>query len=114
VSIGGARRPMSASTPRANAVSVAIGIPHPPDPAPPARTAAKTRAGTSMPPAAANTGSIAARRVRSSPTASSRFTSSPITRKNRVMRPSFTTCRRSCSKVQPPICIRICVLHSSS
>ena len=55
----GTRVPNAASTPMANAISVAIGTPHPEAPAPPALITPYTAAGTNIPPAAAATGSHA-------------------------------------------------------
>ena len=89
------RRDGRASAPSANATSVAIGMPQPRAPSPPPMTARKIRAGSTMPPSAANAGSSAARRFESSPTTSSRLTSRPTTRKKIVMRPSLTTSTRS-------------------
>ena len=74
---GGQRSPSSATTPSTNAMSVAITIPQPPAPGPPMFRAAYTSAGTAMPASAASTGIAAARRSRSSPSASSRLISRP-------------------------------------
>ena len=73
-----------------------MGIPQPfaagVDPA----MARNIAAGRSMPPIAAANGTTAARRSDSSPMASSRFTSRPISRKKMVIRPSFTTADSGC------------------
>src|SRR5512132_1384144 len=82
-------------TPRANAMSVGIAIPHPRSADEPAVRAMYARAGTSMPPTAATSGRMAARRSLSSPAISSRLISSPTTRKKKVMRPSRIPPRRS-------------------
>ena len=55
--------PRSATTPSANAMSVAIGIPHPSRPSPPALNAKKIAAGTIIPPSAAIAGSATALRI---------------------------------------------------
>ena len=56
--------PSRASTPRAKAMSVAIGMPQPAAPAPPALTRpGSSAAGTTMPPSAAKAGSAASRAV---------------------------------------------------
>ncbi len=88
----GTRRPSIATTPSANAMSVAIGMPQPSASAPPPTTRTNSSAGTTMPPTAATRGRIAARRSANSPVTSSRLTSRPMTRKNRAMSPSLTTC----------------------
>ena len=76
-------------------MSVAMGIPHPSTPAPPAFTARKITAGTIMPPRAAMPGSTAADRSRSSPATSSRLISRPTTKKKMAIRPSLTQWTRS-------------------
>src|SRR5581483_5224101 len=63
----GAPRPTIARTPSANAMSVAIGIPHPRAASPDLTTARNSSAGTTMPPTAAMIGNAAVRRSRSSP-----------------------------------------------
>jgi hypothetical protein len=93
--VAGARRAATVSTPRAKAMSVAIGIPHPRAPSPPTFTRRYRPAGTTIPPTAASTGRAAARGSRSSPIVNSRLISRPTTRKNRVISPSFTAPRRS-------------------
>ena len=52
--------------------------------------AKNTSAGTTMPPTAAKSGKLAARRSMSSPSVSSRFTSRPTTKKKIAISPSFT------------------------
>ena len=76
-------------------MSVAIGIAHPPAPDVPALKAVYTRAGTIIPPSAAATGSVTARRSRSSPVTISRLISRPTTKKNTAIRPSSTRARQS-------------------
>ena len=89
------RSPSSASTPTANAMSVAAGIAHPRAPSPPAVSSTKIAIGSTTPPTAAIAGSAAARRSRSSPATSSRLISSPTTRKNTAISPSLTQWCRS-------------------
>ena len=67
---------MSASAPRTNAMSVAMTMPQPCAPSPPALMATYSSAGTTIPPRAASAGTAAARRSRSSPSASSQRISS--------------------------------------
>jgi hypothetical protein len=86
----GTDRLTSAITLSAKAMSVAMGIPQPRDASPGGFTARNSAAGMSMPPTAARTGSAAARGSRSSPTVSSRLISRPTTKKNNVIKPSFT------------------------
>ena len=79
----GSRRPNTARTASANAISVAIGIPHPVK-SPrsiDALTPTKISAGTTMPPIAAAAGTTACDALLSEPTTSSRFNSSPTTKK---------------------------------
>ena len=57
--LAGTRGPSSASTPTANAMSVAIGIAQPSSPSPPTLMATNRSAGTTMPPTAATAGSAA-------------------------------------------------------
>ena len=95
--LGGANRLASVNAPSANAMSVAIGMPQPRALSPPA-IARYSSAGTTMPPIAASTGRIAARSWRSSPVTSSRLISSPTTRKNNAISPSFTQNFRSSSR----------------
>ena len=91
--------PRTASTARANAMSVAVGMAQPastwPDPPPrlPA-TAKNTRAGTTTPQAAAATGSAALAGSRRSPTTSSCLSSSPATKKKTASSPSEAHCPR--------------------
>ena len=86
----GTRRPSSETTPTAKAMSVAIGIPQPVEAAPDRLNARKMRAGTTMPPRAAATGSMAARGRRSSPVTISLLISRPTTKKKTAIRTSFT------------------------
>ncbi len=73
----------------AKAMSVAVGIAHPCIAAESPRfQAAKTAAGTSIPPTAATTGSAARRTSRRSPATNSRLSSSPATKKKIASRPS--------------------------
>ncbi len=76
--------------PMANAMSVAIGMPHPSAPTPPALKATKINAGTIMPPSAAIAGSAAARGLASSPLTSSFLISSPTTKKKTTIKASLT------------------------
>ena len=110
----GTREPRSATTPRANAMSVAIGIPHPLTPSPPALNATKISAGTIMPPSAAIAGSATARRSRSSPVTSSRLISMPTTKKNTAINKSLTTWARSWSNTYDPSSNRTVVCHNVS
>jgi hypothetical protein len=84
------RSPSRASTPTANAMSVAAGMAQPEASSLPAVTARKIPAGSTTPPIAAIAGSAAALRSRSSPVTSSRLISRPTTKKNSAMRPSLT------------------------
>ena len=74
----------------------------------------RSSTGSTIPPTAANAGSSAAWRVESSPTASSRFTSSPTTRKKIVIRPSLTTCWRFSTSENEPTRSVTSVLQKSS
>ena len=89
---GGTREPSSASAPSENAMSVAVGTAQPRGASPPRihASARKMPAGTTTPPAAANTGSEAARQVRSCPSTISRLISSPTSRKKIGISSSFT------------------------
>ena len=99
----GTREPSRASTPSAKAVSVATGMPQPRAPSPPAFSARKMAAGTSMPPTAASAGTPALRRPRSSPVVSSRLISRPTTKKNSAMSPSLIQWRRLSVTATSPI-----------
>ncbi len=89
----GTRAPSNASTPTANAMSVAMGIAQPSSPLPlPTLMATNRSAGTTIPPTAATAGRAARLRSRSSPVTSSRLISSPTTKKKMVMSASFTQC----------------------
>ena len=100
----GRPEPAMASTPSAKAMSVATGIAHaPPSAASPPETRYRHEGGQTMPPAAANTGSAAARMPASSPTVSSRLTSIPATKKKTASRPSATqspSVRSRCSALR--------------
>ncbi len=64
----GTRSPSRASTPTAKAMSVAIGMPQPRAPSPPALKARKSAAGRTMPPSAAMAGRATSRDSESWPT----------------------------------------------
>ena len=83
------RGPSTAMQPTTNAMSVAMGIPQPRCAGEPNCSARYTPAGTSIPPMAATSGRAARCGSRSSPSTSSRFTSSPTTKKNSAIRPSL-------------------------
>lgn len=70
-------------------MSVAIGIPQPRSPAPPALSVRYSSAGTSMPPIAPAIANPALRGEDSSPTSSSRLISRPTSRKNSTINPSL-------------------------
>ena len=110
----GQRGPSRASAPSTNAMSVAIAIPQPRAPSPPALTSRKISAGRIIPPSAASTGTRTVRRSRSSPTVTSRVTSRPTTRKNSAISPSSTQCRRSMVSSAEPTRIPASVAHSRS
>ncbi len=84
--------PMTASTARAKAMSVAVGMAQPrsASPSPPKRvtTPTKTTAGTATPQNAATTGTAALAGERRSPTRNSRLSSRPATKKKIARRPS--------------------------
>ena len=89
----GSDDPITASTARAKAMSVAVGMAQPRVASPSApisvTVARKTSAGTMTPPTAATTGTTAlAGGVRRSPTRNSRLSSSPATKKKIARRPS--------------------------
>src|SRR6185437_1620197 len=109
----GARLPSNASTPSANAISVAIGMPQPWAPRPPKFHAVKMSAGTSIPPNAAATGNIALRGDASSPLSSSRLISSPTTKKKTAMSASLTNCSRSIRSAMRANSNEKCRAHSS-
>ena len=97
----GQRGPTSASTPSITAVSVEIAMPH-------ALAAGAARveeqehqAGHDEPAErSGSAGAVSARTPRSSPSVVSREISRPTLRKNSTIRPSFTQCRRSRSKLR--------------
>ena len=86
----GARVRNRESTPRLNAMSVAIGMPQPLDASPPELNAKYMSAGTIIPPNAAKMGRAARLTERSSPTMTARFISRPTTKKKTAIRPSST------------------------
>ncbi len=90
--LAGTRVLSNARTPIANAVSVAIGTPHPPE-ACGGHSAAKTAAGTSIPPNAVTASKRARRGSCRSPARNSRLISSPSKKKNSAIRPSLIQCR---------------------
>lgn len=85
----GSRAPSTAMQPTTNAMSVAMGMPQPRAAGSPHWSARYRPAGTTMPPSAAATGRAARRASRSSPMTSSRFTSSPTTKKKTAINPSL-------------------------
>ena len=90
LSIGGIREPSSATTPTANAMSVAIGMPQPDAASPDGLSMKYSSAGATIPPIAAIAGSVAARTLARYPVTSSRLISRPTTKKNNAMSASFT------------------------
>jgi hypothetical protein len=110
----GTRLPSSVRIPTANAISVAIGIAQPAEPARPTLRLAKITAGTSMPPSAAASGSAALRKVASSPSKISRRISRPTTRKNTVIAPSLIQKCSECSACHGPMRPPIGVCHRPS
>ena len=99
----GTRPRSSVSTPTQKAMSVAMGMPHPGAPGPPALKARNRAAGTTIPPTAATAGSAACGKVRSSPWTSSPLISIPTTKKNSVIRPSITSWSSEKRATTPPI-----------
>jgi hypothetical protein len=93
---------ITASTARANAMSVAVGIAHPANAPPPVSRLTRTKitAGTIIPPTAAATGSAARRGSRRSPGTNSRLSSRPATKKNIASRPSAAQAPSVRSQVQ--------------
>ena len=81
--------PSRVRIPKANAMSVAMGIPQPIIVFSCWFSVIYINAGITIPPMAAQNGSIASFISLSSPTMSSRFISKPMTRKNKVIKPSF-------------------------
>ena len=98
----GTRLPSSDRTPRAKAISVAIGIAQPCI-APPLLNRAYTHAGTTTPPTAASMGSRAWRGRRSSPTVISYFSSIPTSRKKIAIKKSFTKSSTDIDAVKEPM-----------
>ena len=87
----GSRFATRARPARAKAMSVAVGTGQPlGDPASPWLTARYVRAGTIIPPAAANRGRASRRGLDSSPRSTSNLISRPTTRKNTAISPSLT------------------------
>ncbi len=82
--------PKSETTPIANAISVAIGIPHPSDASPDELKAKNITAGTTIPPIAAINGNKASRNFFKCPVTISRLISRPTTKKKRTINTSFT------------------------
>ncbi len=105
------RLPSSARMPNVKAMSVAMGMPQPRWPMPPAFTSRYSAAGNSIPPTAASTGSAAFRRDASSPTMISRFTSRPMTKKNIAIRPSLIQCSAVSDRTNSPTLIAIGSSH---
>lgn len=85
----GIRLPKRYKTPKANAMSVAIGMPQPGADSAPLFNTNYIKAGTTIPPKAAAIGNIALRGFDNSPPTISRFNSNPTTKKNRAIKPSF-------------------------
>ena len=110
----GTREPSSASTPSANAMSVAIGMPQPELPRPPPTMSAKMAAGRMAPPAAATMGSVAFLTVLSSPTSSSRLISTPTTRKKMAIRPSLIHSSSGLVSTDSPMPTVMGVCHRST
>jgi hypothetical protein len=100
--LGGQREPSSARQPTTKAMSVAIGMPQPRAAAVPVVIAMKIAAGTTIPPIAATAGNAARLGSLSSPTASSRFTSRPTTKKKTAISPSLTQWRSECFTTTSP------------
>ncbi len=94
-----------------NAMSVAIGMPHPAAPGPPRLNPRKIAAGTTMPPAAAIAGRSAWGSVLSSPWTSSCLISIPTTKKKSAMSPSFTSPSSENRATAPPAPIVIGVAN---
>ena len=113
-SAAGTPRPMSESTPTAKAMSVAVGMAQPWRVAGSVLRTKYSSAGTSKPPMAAMTGSVATRGSDSEPSCNSRRTSSPTTRKNTVISPSFTQKCRSCTGRSVPSATGTFRCHSAS
>ena len=100
---GGTRLPRSARMPRQNAMSFAMGTPHPCSKPPPAFTAKYTSAGSTAPPAAPKMGRSALRGFTSSPAVISNLISSPTIRKKMAMRKSLMRCSSERCGEKPPI-----------
>ena len=110
-SAGGRKRPTTAITATAKAMSVAVGIAQPDAAsASPAVKSRKISAGATTPPAAAAMGSAAARGSRRRPATNSSFSSSPTTKKKIASRPSAAhapTDSSRCSSGMPNVKSRI-------
>ncbi len=105
---------MTASTARAKAMSVAVGIAQPRSASPPVfrLTSTYTSAGATMPPTAARIGTAARRGSRSSPSTTSRLSSRPTTKKKIASRPSAAQVdrlRSRCSAAGPTVVSRTAV-----
>ena len=110
----GHRGPTSARTPTTNAVSVDIGTPQPEKSSPDGLSRMKRPIGTASPPIAPKRGTDAARKLRSSPTVSSRLTSSPTTRKKIAIAPSLIQWCSERSMLPSPIAMLAGVDQNSS
>ena len=110
----GALSPSNAKTPRAKAMSVAMGMPQPAAPSVPALMARYISAGTTAPPTAAATGSAAPRTEDSSPTSTSRLISRPTTKKNTAISPSLIQWVRSLETESSPTPTVSLVCHSAA
>ena len=95
-------------------MSVDIAAPQACAPGPPALNAVKIRMGIAIPPKEANTGIASRWRSRSSPVSSSRFASSPTTRKKNVISPLLTQWRRSIEMPPLPTLIDSFVVQNDS
>lgn len=100
----GTLEPNSARIPRANAISVAAGMAHPLSDDELLRlNSTYIKAGTAMPPIAANPGSATWEKLDSWPTRISLFTSSPINKKNMAIRPSLIHSNKGFARWSAPI-----------
>ena len=103
--LSGTREPNKLKTPRAKAISVAVGI---------AQPCIATgsfgfkstyiSAGTTIPPIAPNPGRIILRRSESSPSKNSRLSSRPTNRKNTAIKPSLTHINKGFASARAPTC----------
>ena len=90
------------STPNANAISVAIGMPHPIEAGVPRVKNKNILAGTIMPPKAAAIGTNACLGDDSSPIRISRFISKPTKKKNKAINPSLIHNRMGFERMKAP------------